>query len=280
MAEIELIVFDVDGVLVDVASSYPAAIARTAEHCLGPREGGWVTPDEIAALKAAGGFNSDWDTAAAVVWAQRQGRRDLRVVAAGAASKGGGLGGLAGLPFVQADPPLAEIEQIASEIYAGTARTEEMFGLRPGLPTPQEGVWQLEHALVEAAQLLLLPIPKAIYTGRTMGELSAALDRFGFSVHFPDNFRVTCDGPYRKPDGAGLVYLAHAAGANSVLMVGDNVDDLKTALHAQEIDPGRDYRFCGIEGGALGAQAEQVFRALGAEVIAPTTRELLQWLRS
>ncbi len=279
LAEIDLIVFDVDGVLVDVASSYPAAIARTAELCLGPRDGGWVTEEEIAALKAAGGFNSDWDTAAAVVWAQREGRRDLRQVAGEVAARGGGLQGLDGLGYVVGEPALDEIERIASEIYAGTARVEEMFGLPAHLPAPEEGVWRRERALLEPAHLLLLPVPKAVYTGRTMGELAAALDRFGFSVHFPDNYRLTCDGPYRKPDGRGLLYLARAADARSVLMVGDNVDDFQTVLHAQELDPERSYRFCGIEGGVLGPRTAEVFRSLGVEAIAPTTRDLLQWLR-
>jgi phosphoglycolate phosphatase-like HAD superfamily hydrolase len=154
-----------------------------------------------------------------------------------------------------------------------------MFGLSPGLPAPEEGLWQRERALIEAAQLLLLPVAKAIYTGRTMGELAAALNRFGFGIHFPENYRVTCDGPYRKPDGRGLVYLARAAGAENVLMIGDNVDDLDAALHAQSLDPERAYRFCGVEGGVLGVQAAEILRGRGAEVVAPTTRDLLQWLR-
>lgn len=277
--EIDLIVFDVDGVLVDVASSYPAAIARTAERFLGARSDGWVTPQEMAALKAAGGFNSDWDLAAAVIWTQRDGRTDLAAIARAARAAGGGLAALAQLGIAAREPSLSEVERIASEVYAGSARVEEMFGLSPSLAPAEEGVWQSERALIEPAQLLLLPVPKAIYTGRTLGELAAALGRFGFSVHFPDNYRVTCDGPYRKPDGAGLVYLAQASGARSVLMVGDNIDDLETALHAQEIDTGREYHFCGIENGALGEDAERILRARGAEVVAPSTRELLTWLR-
>lgn len=52
-----LLVFDMDGVLVDVSASFRAAIRRTVT-ALG---GSPVTHAEIQALKNAGGFNNDWD---------------------------------------------------------------------------------------------------------------------------------------------------------------------------------------------------------------------------
>ena len=52
----EALLFDVDGVLVDVSSSYRMAIEQT---CLA--FGVRLAPGEIAALKAAGNANNDWD---------------------------------------------------------------------------------------------------------------------------------------------------------------------------------------------------------------------------
>ncbi|MBV6430274.1 MAG: Phosphoglycolate phosphatase [Bryobacteraceae bacterium] len=52
----ELIVFDMDGVLVDVTESYRETILRTVEHFTGKR----VTRDMIQAYKNAGGWNNDW----------------------------------------------------------------------------------------------------------------------------------------------------------------------------------------------------------------------------
>jgi HAD superfamily phosphatase len=52
-----LLVFDMDGVLVDVTDSYRETIARTVEHFTGVP----VTPDAIQDVKNQGGFNDDWE---------------------------------------------------------------------------------------------------------------------------------------------------------------------------------------------------------------------------
>lgn len=51
-----LLVFDMDGVLVDVTESYRETIAQTVEHFTGSR----VTPERIQEYKNQGGFNDDW----------------------------------------------------------------------------------------------------------------------------------------------------------------------------------------------------------------------------
>jgi HAD superfamily phosphatase len=51
-----LLVFDMDGVLVDVTESYRETIARTVAHFTGEP----VTREQIQDLKNAGGWNDDW----------------------------------------------------------------------------------------------------------------------------------------------------------------------------------------------------------------------------
>lgn len=51
------IVFDIDGVLVDVSKSYRTAIKKTSEFFLG-RE---VSEKEVEEIKLSRGFNNDWD---------------------------------------------------------------------------------------------------------------------------------------------------------------------------------------------------------------------------
>jgi HAD superfamily phosphatase len=51
-----LLVFDMDGVLVDVSESYRETIARTAEHFTGVP----LTREQIQDYKNQGGFNDDW----------------------------------------------------------------------------------------------------------------------------------------------------------------------------------------------------------------------------
>jgi len=51
-----LLVFDMDGVLVDVTESYRETIARTVEHFTGSR----IPPEMNQELKNQGGWNDDW----------------------------------------------------------------------------------------------------------------------------------------------------------------------------------------------------------------------------
>ena len=53
--EIRAVLFDMDGVLVDVSGSYRRAILNTAAHF-----GRAVTADDVQRLKDRGGFNDDW----------------------------------------------------------------------------------------------------------------------------------------------------------------------------------------------------------------------------
>ena len=52
----DLIVFDMDGVLVDVTASYRATIQATVRHFSGYEP----TPEEIQDWKNRGGWNDDW----------------------------------------------------------------------------------------------------------------------------------------------------------------------------------------------------------------------------
>jgi HAD superfamily phosphatase len=51
-----ILVFDMDGVLVDVTESYRETIAQTVEHFTGSR----ITHERIQELKNQGGWNDDW----------------------------------------------------------------------------------------------------------------------------------------------------------------------------------------------------------------------------
>src|SRR5580658_2056922 len=52
-----ILIFDMDGVLVDVTESYRETIAATVEHYTGARP----TNDQIQQFKNQGGFNDDWE---------------------------------------------------------------------------------------------------------------------------------------------------------------------------------------------------------------------------
>jgi HAD superfamily hydrolase (TIGR01548 family) len=63
----DILIFDMDGVLIDVSRSYRKTIQRTIhiylETCLGFQRsrGNWIIDEEISLFKSVGGFNNDWD---------------------------------------------------------------------------------------------------------------------------------------------------------------------------------------------------------------------------
>jgi HAD superfamily phosphatase len=63
----DLLIFDMDGVLIDVSGSYREAIQQTVriylKTCLGFKDGKAepVTKEDIFLFKSAGGFNNDWE---------------------------------------------------------------------------------------------------------------------------------------------------------------------------------------------------------------------------
>ncbi len=64
---LDLLIFDMDGVLIDVSESYRATIQNTVviylKHCLGFEvdRSSLVTNEYISLFKSMGGFNNDWD---------------------------------------------------------------------------------------------------------------------------------------------------------------------------------------------------------------------------
>ena len=70
---IDLLIFDMDGVLVDVSRSYRQAIQQTVqiyfETCLGLKKSrrSLITKEDISLFKSIGGFNNDWELTSALI---------------------------------------------------------------------------------------------------------------------------------------------------------------------------------------------------------------------
>ncbi len=63
MREKQTLLFDMDGVLVDVSNSYRLAIKKTAEDFTDTA----VSLEEIQSYKEKTGFNNDWDLTEAII---------------------------------------------------------------------------------------------------------------------------------------------------------------------------------------------------------------------
>ena len=89
--EVDAVVLDIDGVLVDVADSYRRAIVESVESVYGDT----IPKPAIQAFKDAGGFNNDWeltDAAALYVLGREAGYEEsVEAFTDAIAARGGGL---------------------------------------------------------------------------------------------------------------------------------------------------------------------------------------------
>ena len=294
-AQMDLLVLDIDGVLLDCAESYPYTISVAAQRFvaeLGWRMDGLLLPaGETRLWKRAGGFNSDWDlTQAALYFFMSRGRDS--VAAARAATPGQGEflaevarrgGGLQAVRAILGQPPPdwdpERITRLCCSVYAGD-RCQSMFGFAAeGVAGP--GLCERERPLVAAGRLLAWPGALGIYTGRNGGETEFALQRLGVAGRLRPELVITSDLGFSKPDPRGLAAVAKAAGnPAAALFVGDNVDDIETVrrYRLQPAWAGTAFGFAGVLGGTLGDLAAEVFTAGEADLIAPGAASLIEAL--
>lgn len=283
------LVLDIDGVLIDTHASYVATVLAAIDwHCrtklerIPPALG----PSEVAAWKAAGGFNDDWHLAEGIclylTWAGAAGRWPVEPAAcadfaAEVAHRGGGLAGVravCGTPGSGLWDP-GTITRICMERYGG-AEAPVMFGI--DAPAGVEGLWRRERQLVPAEALEPWRGRLAVFTGRNDGETVLGLQAAGLEDFFPHDRRWTATSGQAKPDPAGLAYLFGALGMPALLYVGDTPDDAEAARRLQAAQPPCAVTFAGVLGGAPGARAEGIFRARQVELIASDAGRLLAFL--
>jgi len=299
--DVDAVVLDVDGVLVDVADSYRRAIVDAVEHVYGDT----IEKADVQAFKDAGGFNNDWKlTDAAALWIlarQAQGHEgvaDGSEDAAGLdgalgsiesytdqiAEHGGGLGGAEEVVEANLDAEVVRrvrdewdagrLRDVFQQLYLGSDYYEQLEGGEAELDV--EGYIHDESVLVtpETVETLTEHWPVCVLTGRPSGEADIALDRVGLDV--PGERRFTMDDwEEGKPNPRALIALAERTGADSVVFVGDTLDDVETALNAREADPHREYHAVGVlTGGLTGEEGRRKYEEAGADEVLDSVNDL------
>ena len=286
--DVDTVVLDIDGVLVDVADSYRQAVVDSVDRVYG----GTVDHEAIQALKDAGGFNNDWlvtDALALYVLASRAGYdADIAAYADAITTHGGGLEGAEAT--LAAELPNATFESVVDEwdpdklrevfqaLYLGADLYRDLEAGEP--PFETAGYIHDEPVLVgsETLDTLTDRYNVGVVTGRPAAEATIALDRVGLEVD--DAHRFTMDNwEQGKPHPHALVTLADRFDADSLVFVGDTLDDVKTAVNADSEDAEATYKGIGVlTGGLAGEAGREKFVDAGAAGVLESINELPEYL--
>ncbi|MUW14453.1 TIGR01548 family HAD-type hydrolase [Halorubrum sp. CBA1125] len=285
--QVDAVVLDIDGVLVDVSDSYRRAIVESVDRVYGET----IDDDAVQAFKDAGGFNNDWDltdAAALYVLARREGLElDVEAFTDRVCDAGGGLDGakavLRDRPEVSAttvrdrwDPEL--LRATFQALYLGEELYRELEGDEPPLSAP--GYIHDEPTLVDPETIadLTARFEVGVLTGRPAAEATIALERVGLDVSSDRRFTMD-DWEEGKPHPRALVTLAERFGAERVAFVGDTLDDVATARNADDADETRVYYGIGaLTGGLTGEDGRRAFTEHGADAVVDDVNDLVTLL--
>ncbi len=303
--QIDAIIFDMDGVLLDISQSIRVVNCLAVPYYLRTVLG-WPTPDDlltsadIELFKNAGGFNDDWDlTYALVLHYVAKGRENpsaapdtlnvlqpnLNRYAARIKERGGWLRAAEEIAFehltrddrlaVETDYRKYLIKQIFQEMFAGEY-CERLYGFKPTLYTGR-GYINNDRPLLDLAKL---PADKmlGVQTGRTLEEARIGLEFCGLSDRIPETHMVTKSDGFQKPQPSGLQKLAERMGFSHAVYIGDALDDLRTVKNFNAAPGPVSLLSAQVLTGPAGKANEKLFRTSGADILASDVNEVLDWI--
>ncbi len=305
-SEIDAVIFDMDGVLLDITKSIRVvnclAVPFYLRTVLGwPAPDDLLTSDDIEMFKNAGGFNDDWDlTYALVLHYVSKGHEHpsaspetlnvfqpkLTRYAARIKDRGGWLRAAEEIAFdhltredrlaVETDYRKYLIKQIFQEMFAGE-HCERIYGFKASLYTGP-GYVNLDKPLLDLARL---PKDKilGVQTGRTYEEAQIGLEFCGLSAHIPETSLITKRDGFHKPQPGGLAKLAKTLAFTNAIYIGDTLDDLKAVQNYNIAHGPAKYLSAQVLTGPAGAANEKLFRNSGADIVATDVNEVLDWIQ-
>jgi phosphoglycolate phosphatase-like HAD superfamily hydrolase len=308
-SQVDAVVFDMDGVLLDITESirsatclaiplyYRAVLGRPAPDSL-------ISPADIELFKFAGGFNDDGDLIQAIVLyllvqqarcpgvaleALKAQTPTIAEFAAEVKHRGGWLKNaeavcLEGLEEPSRSSVLAayrrrSLLQCFEELLAGPS-CSRLYGYDPELYRGR-GFFESDRPLLDVGRL---PAGKtiAVQTGRTYPEAKLGLDVAGLSGLVDDTRLVTERDGFHKPEPGGLLLLAKRFRIRTGIYVGDTIDDLRTVRNYNNTEyansTGSRFLIALVLTGPLGTQNESVFREEGPDILASDVNAVMDWI--
>ncbi len=242
---IDTVIFDVDGVLWDAATSYNRCTLYTVtQECL---RLGLPAPElsmaDIFAFKRAGGFNNDWDlswTLLVLCVARAAGKipPEASWSELAAASKGEGMNWTRRFAS-DTVPSYEDVKQRYNAYYWGVELHPTIYD-RPPIVPHSPGFALSEKPLYTPDlpdRLRAAGIERVgLITGRNRNEMRPILAALPFDGLMPPTAVYTGeDGD--KPAPHLLAGLLQHLGARGAVMIGDSIDDLRTVLFYRQRPP-------------------------------------------
>lgn len=303
LPQVDALLFDVDGVILDVSGSFRVTIVETVQlyatnFLKWENTGQLLELNEIDLFKMAGGFNSDWDltcTAVAFLVAKhcQSGATDTATIRAQEPSwqeytteikrLGGGL--------VNAEKYLLEmltptqrrnfavilnpklVTQLFQEMYAGEEDCFSLYGFHPQY-LHDEGLYKNEKVLLDA-KLIPSKMKVGLLTGRTSSETRLAMRIAG--LDFAEDTWVTEDHGLRKPDGRAIAKLHESLKFKFGIFVGDTMDDLSVIKNYRELTGVTHAKVLSCIVLPGGETHRRTFLEAGADIVANSANEFLEF---
>lgn len=242
-----LVVFDIDGVLIDTSLSFPLSITKSIDH-YGKLIGfpNWQQPDlvDVNLFKTFSGFNNDWDLDEGMLLFYLQEQIlpkpvNLHKFLQQSSQFDIGLAGI--IKWIQQLPDTYSkkifsyyqpelIRNLAMEYYAGKEYCKFLYGFSPKYNI-SEGTINTEKILIDIHLLeqLSSKIDFGIYSGRSVKEYELVQKKIG-SKYFNKNC-IFCDNGNEhqlKPNPEPFKTMLDLCDKNGIIFLGDSFDDFKT----------------------------------------------------
>jgi phosphoglycolate phosphatase-like HAD superfamily hydrolase len=290
---LDAIIFDCDGVLIDVANSYDLAIKKCTDYIVNKmssiQESNLVSTKIIDGFKETGGFNDEVDVTYALILSIVAAKKINRPFSefVNEVIKNSNQTGIVSverfLDSLKVD--LSDIRQklaypgkrsenllssIFDEMFYGTKLYTQLYKRKPQF---FNGSGLIENDVVLVTNGLLDELHKrfknniSIVTGRGLLSASYSLKKL-FDKFDLKNSRFLEDEPREmaKPNPQSLVSSIKGMGAACSLFVGDSTEDYIMALKAKEA--GHTALFCGVYGTSKDPAAKlALFEDKGADII-------------
>ena len=257
ISKIDTLVFDIDGVLIDVKDSFRNAISQTVQFYFKEMlrfdgEEILIHPEEVAFFKMAGGFNNDWELTSAVIlfylWKAENASTknidiiknenpDIKTFCTEILKSGGGLRQI--VEWIEHQDTFKEnifkqwdgmlIIKLFKEIYAGKENCYNIYHFHPTI-IQSDGLLSNEKNIFDASlKEKLKAFSLGILSGRYDEEARRALVNLKWNDLIPEKQVMTADKVAGKPNPEGLRELSKYFHTKLGLYIGDILDDLMTA---------------------------------------------------